>query len=277
MEVLFFAFDQRRESRRNTEIPSSTMKSQYRLEILDNFYLLLIDVIWMKLYLGVYFHGMTQLFALFICCTWIRRFVLLFRVSRTIQVNVTNVINIFLHFFFLFFFFVFDIAFYVGMAKQLYTGNEQSIGNQSHQTHDEPREANMYAAAAAAAVPMPRANPSTTTDQYHHRETIWRVLIDAISLIIRKSIVLTTMKIEHLLNFSSSDRRHGHFSLCGQTVYSGFLLFGHDDSISVQRQHHSDVCRCASLDRFTNNLGIRDISSFSNFLEALFLDLNYWN
>jgi hypothetical protein len=32
----------------------------------------------------------------------------------------------------------------------------------------------------------PTASASTTTDQYHHTETIWRIVIDAISLLICK-------------------------------------------------------------------------------------------
>lgn len=70
------------------------------------------------------------------------------------------------------------------MTQQLHTGSDRSIdGNQSHQTNnDELRISTMFAAAST-----PRS-AATTTDQYHHKETIWRVIIDVISLIIRKSI-----------------------------------------------------------------------------------------
>ncbi|CAF4448599.1 unnamed protein product, partial [Adineta steineri] len=48
---------------------------------------------------------------------------------------------------------------------------------------------------------MPRSeleminSPSTTTDQFHHSETIWRVILDIISL----TILLVVTVISHLV------------------------------------------------------------------------------
>ena len=42
------------------------------------------------------------------------------------------------------------------------------------------------------------ATPLTTTDRYHHSETIWRVVLDVISLIICKNSYFL-LKINHLL------------------------------------------------------------------------------
>jgi hypothetical protein len=50
---------------------------------------------------------------------------------------------------------------------------EQTPANKNHQQRSLNR--NMF-------TDEPNLNPPTTTDQYHHTETIWRVIIDIISL-----------------------------------------------------------------------------------------------
>ena len=46
---------------------------------------------------------------------------------------------------------------------------------------------------------IPRMSQPTTTDRYHHRETIWRILIDAISLIICMTMMEMMRTNEHCL------------------------------------------------------------------------------
>ena len=64
-----------------------------------------------------------------------------------------------------------------------------------HQNAEQEQEPNML----ASQLP-PRRNPSSVaTDQYHHKETIWRILVDIISLIICKYFSLLLI----ILNFNS--------------------------------------------------------------------------
>jgi hypothetical protein len=64
-----------------------------------------------------------------------------------------------------------------------------------HQNSKQVQEPNML----ASQLPPRRNSSSVATDQYHHKETIWRILLDIISLIICKYFSLILI----ILNFNS--------------------------------------------------------------------------
>jgi len=61
-----------------------------------------------------------------------------------------------------------------GDIQTLGTSRQNLIPHSNNQQHRSPNK-NMFIA-------EPQLTPPTTTDQYHHTETIWRVIIDIISL-----------------------------------------------------------------------------------------------
>ena len=94
---------------------------------------------------------------------------------------------------------------------------------------------------------------STTTDQYHRTESIWRIIIDAISLIIRKySMTLNDVRAMFVL---LSAHRHRHLALHRQAVHTWLLLLGHEHPVPVQGQYDTDLCSGDSLHRSADHLG----------------------
>lgn len=71
------------------------------------------------------------------------------------------------------------------MVRQLYTGSQPPNNDQSYRINNQfDGEILRSDMLAMGNMNMGRGPPPTTTDQYQHRETIWRVLVDIVSLII---------------------------------------------------------------------------------------------
>jgi hypothetical protein len=115
------------------------------------------------------------------------------------------------------------------MEKQERTGNPAFATSDAniitHQNEQQLQNSNMLASQLPA-----RRDPSVTTDQYHHSETIWRIVLDIISLIICKYFSLFS-KI--LIEFIFSIDYNTDFTLCCYTVYTRIFLFGFIDKVSI--------------------------------------------
>ena len=93
---------------------------------------------------------------------------------------------------------------------------------------------------------------SVATDQYHHSETIWRVVIDIVSLII--------CKIHSDIQYNNnrwifSGCYNDYCALYCYTIYTRFLLFGYRDTISIQRQYNTSLCCGSFINRRSSCLG----------------------
>lgn len=80
--------------------------------------------------------------------------------------------------------------------------------------------------------PTPSSTPPVATDQYHHTETIWRVIIDVVTLSICKNKKFYLVKKKQLfLNFSSAYCDDNITFYC-TTIYTRIFLFGFNNKIS---------------------------------------------
>jgi len=78
------------------------------------------------------------------------------------------------------------------MAEQKQVYNHEFATNKQHLINNNTKQYSTQNTTMIMTLPE-SGTPPTTTDQYHHKETIWRILIDIISLIIckkRKKIFL---------------------------------------------------------------------------------------
>ena len=144
----------------------------------------------------------------------------------------------------------------VAVSKQWQNNHHALITSQSVKVIDRNTPQVPIPSMFAAQVPIQQFAPPASTDQYDHRETIWRILFDAVSLIICKerNTFFYILNSNHFL-CRSSVGGHNHLPFCCQAVHSRFFLFRYVDSLSVQRQHDSNISGRDPVHWSANRLG----------------------
>ncbi len=112
---------------------------------------------------------------------------------------------------------------------------------------------------AAMIVSESQSSPPTTTDQYHHSETIWRVILDIVSLIICKNRKFLLEKL--LFFYCFSNCYNCYITFCCSAICTWIFLFGYINKISIQKRYHSSLCCSSFINWFASGFGNRIISS----------------
>ncbi len=75
-----------------------------------------------------------------------------------------------------------------------------------------------------------QATPPVITDQFHHTETIWRIIVDITSLITCKN---ENISLEKFNFYFFSACCYGDITFCCSTIYTRLFLFGYNNKISI--------------------------------------------